>query len=305
VNKRFLYMNGRMVPYGDAMVHVHSNAVKYGTSVFEGLRAYWSPVDEELYVFRLDAHCRRLLQSLKLMRMEHAFDVGALQESVLSTLKTNSFREDVHIRQTAYLSAEDANVEAAGPTGLAVDARPLRMSSKPALDVCVSTWVRNADGAMPPRIKSSANYQNSRLAMLEARGDGYDCALLLNSRGKVAEAPGAAFFIVRDGVPITPPVTADILESITRATLIQLFRDCHGLSVLERDIDRTEVYIAEEAFLCGTGWEVSPIGSIDRLPLGAPAPGAITLAIASTYFRAVRGELSAYRYWLTPVYRRS
>jgi branched-chain amino acid aminotransferase len=305
MSDRFLYMNGHMVPYRDATVHVHSNAVKYGTSVFEGLRAYWNRADEELYVFRLDAHCRRLLQSLKLMRMEHTFDLETLRNSVVTTLKTNAFREDVHIRQTAYLAAEDGNVEATGPTGLAVDARPLRMSSKPALDVCVSTWVRTSDATMPPRIKSSANYQNSRLAMLEARGDGYDSALLLNGRGKVAEAPGAAFFMVRDGAPITPPVTADILESITRTTLIQLFRDCHGLSVLERDIDRTEIYIADEAFVCGTGWEVSPIGSIDRLPLGVPAPGALTLAIASTYFRAVRGELSDYRQWLTPVYRRS
>jgi branched-chain amino acid aminotransferase len=304
VSERSLYMNGRMVPYRDATVHVHSNAVKYGTSVFEGLRAYWSPADDELYVFRLDAHCRRLLQSLKLMRMEHMYEAEALGESVLQTLRTNGFREDVHIRQTAYLAAEDANVEATGPTGLAVDARALRMSSKPALDVCVSTWVRNADGMMPPRIKSSANYQNSRLAMLEARTDGYDCALLLNSHGKVAEAPGAAFFMVRDGVPVTPPVTADILESITRATLIQLLRERHGLAVVERDIDRTEMYIAEEAFLCGTGWEVSPIGSVDRLPLGGPAPGAVTRAIASTYFQAVRGELPEYRDWITPVYRR-
>ncbi len=304
MSERYLYMNGRLVPYSEATIHVQSNAVKYGTSVFEGLRAYWSESKQELFVFRLGEHCRRLLDSLKLMRMEHALTLEELRHSVLETLRKNEYREDVHVRQTAYLAA-DGNVEATGPTGLAVDARPRKLAGKAALDICVSSWVRIPDGAMPPRIKCSANYQNGRLAFLEAKAGGYDYTVLLNSRGKVSEAPGAALFMVRGGVPATPPLTADVLESITRTTLVQLFREQHGLSVAERDIDRTELCVADEAFLCGSGWEVTPVASVDRLPLSQPAPGPVTRAIAATYFRAVRGEMPEYGDWLTPVYGRA
>jgi branched-chain amino acid aminotransferase len=157
---------------------------------------------------------------------------------------------------------------------------------------------------MPPRIKCSANYQNGRLAALEARAGGYDYTVLLNLRGKVAEAPGAALFMVRGGVPATPPVTADVLESITRVTLIQLLRERHGLAVAEREIDRTELCVADEAFFCGSGWEITPIGSVDRIPLRVPAPGPVTRAIRDTYFTVVRGEMPEYRHWLTPVYGR-
>jgi len=304
VSERYLYMNGRWVPYSEATIHVQSNAVKYGTSVFEGVRAYWSEPRQELYIFRLAEHCRRLFDSLKLMRMEHELTLEELRHSILETLRKNEYRQDVHIRQTAYVAA-DSNVEATGPTGLAVDARPRRLTGKGALDICVSSWVRIPDGAMPPRIKCSANYQNGRLAALEAKAGGYDYTVLLNTRGKVSEAPGAAFFAVRAGVPMTPPLTADVLESITRATLVQLFREKHGLTVAERDVDRTELYVADEAFFCGSGWEVTPVASVDRLPLGQPAPGPLTRAIAGTYFQAVRGELPEYRGWLTPVYGRA
>jgi branched-chain amino acid aminotransferase len=303
VSERYLYMNGRLVPYSEATIHSQSNAVKYGTSVFEGIRAYWSDAHQDLYVFRLEEHCQRLLDSLKLMRMEHELTMDEIRNSVLETLRKNDVREDVHIRQTAYLMA-DGSVEATGPTGLAVDARPRKLSGKAPLDVCISSWARIPDGAMPPRIKCSANYQNGRLAMLEARTNGYDNALLLNSRGKVAEAPGAAFFLVRGGVPMTPPVTADVLESITRATLIQLFGERLGLTVAEREIDRTELYVGEEAFFCGSGWEIAPIGSVDRLSLRMAAPGPLTARIRDAYFQAARGEIAEYRRWLTPVHGR-
>lgn len=303
MNDRYLYLNGRLVPYGEATIHVQSNAVKYGASVFEGLRAYWSEAHQELYVFRLEEHTNRLMDSLKLMRMEHELTPDEIRHSILETLRKNEFREDVHVRQTAYVAA-DGNVDATGPTGLAVDARPRRLAGKPGLDVCVSSWVRIPDGAMPPRIKCSANYQNGRLAALEARAGGYDYAVLLNMRGKVSEAPGAAFFMIRNGVPATPPVTADVLESITRATLIQLFQERHGLRVAERDIDRTEACVADEAFFCGSGWEIAPIASVDRIALRGPVPGPLTGAIRETYFGVARGEVAEYRHWLTPVYGR-
>jgi branched-chain amino acid aminotransferase len=196
-------------------------------------------------------------------------------------------------------------MEATGPVGLAVDALPRKLSTKPGISACVSSWMRIADGAMPPRIKCSANYQNGRLATLEAKANGYDTALLLNGRGKLAEAPGACCFIVRRGVPVTPPVTADILESVTRATLLELFRKELGVTPEVREIDRTELYVADEAFLCGSGWEITPILSIDQLAFGeGKEPGPVTRAIQDCYFGVVRGERLSYRDWLTPVYGR-
>jgi branched-chain amino acid aminotransferase len=299
---RYLYLNGKVLPYDEAKIHVQSAAVKYGASVFEGLRAYWNAGQGELYVFRLKEHIDRLFASLRLMRMEHSFSRQELAASILEVLRKNEVREDVHIRQSAYIEADGA-LDETGPVGLAVDARPHKVTRKPGIGVGVSSWTRISDGAMPPRIKCSANYQNGRLAMLEAKANGHEGALLLNARGKVAEAPGACCFLVRAGVPLTPPVTADILESVTRATLLELFRKELGLTPGEREIDRTELYVAEEAFLCGSGWEITPILSIDRLALGDGAtPGPITRAIQQCYFAVVRGEKPAYREWLTPVW---
>jgi branched-chain amino acid aminotransferase len=304
VPARYLYLNGKLVPYDDAKIHVQSAAVKYGASVFEGLRAYWNAAQGELYVFRLQEHIDRLFGSLRLMRMEHQLTREELANSILEVLRKNEVREDVHIRQTAYVEADGA-LDATGPVGLAVDARPHKVTQKPGITACVSSWVRIADGAMPPRIKCSANYQNGRLAMLEARTNGYEGALLLNGRGKLAEAPGACCFMVRGGVPVTPPVTADILESVTRATLLELCRTELGQTPVEREIDRTELYVADEIFLCGSGWEVTPILSLDKLPFGTgTGPGPVTRAIQASYFAVVRGEKPAYRKWLTPVHGR-
>lgn len=301
---RHMYLNGKIVPYREALVHVQSAAVKHGTSVFETLRAYWNERQGELYVFRLKEHIDRLYESLRLMRMEHSFTREDLGASILEVLRKNAYRKDVHIRQTALVEA-DSGIDATGPVGLAVDARPREGSAREGIAACVSSWIRIADGSMPPRMKCSANYQNGRLATLEAKMNGYDDALLLNSRGKLAEAPRACCFVVRRGVPITPPVTADILESVTRATLLELFRRELGREPVERDIDRTELCVADEAFLCGSGWGITPVLSIDRLPLGdGSRPGPLTKAIQDCYFAVVRGENPAYRGWLTPVYGR-
>jgi branched-chain amino acid aminotransferase len=301
---RHVYLDGKLVPYADARIHVQSTAVKYGGSVFEGLRAYWNPAHEELYVFRLPEHVDRLFASMRLMRMQHSLTREEVGGSILEVLRKNQPREDVHVRQTAYLSG-DGDMDDTGPVALAVDARPRKATRKPGIAVGISSWTRISDVSMPPRIKCSANYQNGRLAVLEAKANGYDGALLLNTRGKLAEAPGACCFILRGGVPITPPVTADILESVTRATLLELFRTELGQAPVERDIDRTELCLAEEAFLCGSGWEITPVVSIDRLLLGdGVQPGPVTQAIQSCYFAVVRGEKPAYRHWLTPVYGR-
>jgi len=301
---RYLYLNGKIVPYDEAKIHVQSGAVKYGASVFEGLRAYWNPQQGELYVFRLAEHIDRLYESMRLMRMDQAFTREELASSILEVLRKNEYRQDVHIRQSVFIEADEA-LDATGPVGLAVDAKPHKVTDRPGIDACISSWTRISDASMPPRIKCSANYQNGRLAMLEARTNGYDGALVLNGRGKLAEGPGACCFIVRKGVAVTPPVTADILESVTRATLLELFHEELGQTPEVRDVDRTEVAVAQEAFLCGSGWEITPILSIDRLPLGdGRQPGPVTRAVQACYFAVVRGEKPAYRGWLTPVYGR-
>ena len=188
---RHLYLNGRIVPYGEALIPVQSSAVKFGTSVFEGLRAYWNTARGELYVFRLTEHVDRLFDSLKLMRMEHAFTRDELTSSILEVLRKNEYREDVHIRQTAYLDA-DGDMGLTGPVGLAVDALPRRMANKAGITACISSWMRIPDGAMPPRIKCSANYQNSRLAPLEAKINGYDTALCSTRAASCPRRPAPA-----------------------------------------------------------------------------------------------------------------
>jgi len=175
------------------------------------------------------------------------------------------------------------------------------LKSNKVLHACVSSWARISDNVMPPRVKASSNYLNSRLAAEEAKRNGYDAALLLNSNGKVAEAPGACLMIVRDGKIITPSVTSGILESITRATLIQLCREVLHVEVIEREVDRTELYVAGEAFLCGTGAEIAPIVSVDRLPLGDGNVGSLTQRVEDLYHDLVRGIDVRYSEWRTVV----
>lgn len=218
-------------------------------------------------------------------------------------IQANEFRTDVHLLHMVCVEGF-GYFDVSEPVGMWIAARPRgRFADGPGgLHVQTSSWARIADGIIPPRIKCTANYQNSRLATLQAKADGYDNALMLNGRGTVAEGPGANFFMVRRGRVITPPVTSGILEGVTRATLIELFTREHGITVEEREIDRTEVPIADEAFFCGSGAEVSPIVSVDRLAIGDGQAGPITQAIQGTYMRVVRGEHPAYGHWLTPIY---
>lgn len=300
MDRRLIHLNGKLVAYKDARIHVQSCAVKYGTAVFEGLRAYWNDEAQELFVFRLREHVERLFTSLRLMRLAPDFTVREIGAWILETLRGNGLREDVHIRVLAYL-AGDVEMDAAGPVGVSIDARPRRFATGAGLSACVSTWTRISDRSMPPRIKATGNYLNARLATLEARSNGYDIPLLLNQRGKLAEAPAACCFIVRDSVLVTPPITADILESITRATLLTIAPETVGVRVAEREIDRTELYIADEVFVCGTAYEITPITAVDRLPVGTGEVGPMTAALQRTYLGVVRGEVSVKEKWLTAV----
>ena len=300
------WMNGEFIPYDECRLHVRTQAVALAASVFEGVRAYWNAEQRQLYTFELDRHIGRLRESMKIMRMrtEIPADFAA---TCVELLARNAFREDVHYMPTAYLGVPEGNI-AMGPTseeGLFITAvaRPPGKSLDAGKHVCVSSWRRISDASMPPRVKAAGNYQNGRLALHGAWADGYDDAVLLNANGTVAEAAGSCLMMVRGDQVCTPPVTAGILESITRSVLIQLFEEKLQRRVVEREINRTELYVADEVFLCGSGQEVVPVVSVDRLPVGTGRKGPVTAAIQEAYFRVARGQDNAHPEWRTPVYQ--
>ena len=296
-------LNGRVVAYDDCMVHAFSGVVKYGAGVFEGLRGYWNPDRQDMYVFRLKEHLDRLRFGMRVMRLEPVFTEAMLTDSLLAMIRANDLRETVHLRMIAYLDGDD-ELAATGPVGLVCGAVPRARSKwvEDGLHVAVSTYARLSDNAMPPRVKATANYVNNRAAELEARRNGFDGVLMLTDRGKVSEGSGACFFMVRDGALHTPDTSSDILESITRDTVIRLARESLGLAVQERQIDRHEVYAAEEAFWCGSGYEVQPVISLDRLAIGDGRPGPVTRAVQQLYFDVVEGRSELHPEWRTPVY---
>src|SRR5881398_3361217 len=295
-----IWMNGKVVPGEQAVLPVNSAAVFYATNCFEGLRAYWNADDGEVYCFRLQEHFVRFRESMKMMRFSVPYSDVDLYEAVREVLKTNEIREDVHMHLVAYVLG--TGLDATTPTGLYINPRR-RPSAPTGLRACVSSWTRTNDNAIPIRLKSGSNYQNGRLATLQAKADGYDSPILLNRSGTVAEGTGATFFMVRRGVLLTPPLTADILESITRTTLLQDVIPDLGLEVQERDIARTELYVADEAFFCGSGYEITPIVSIDRFPLGDGEVGVLTRRMLRAYMDVVRGIDKRYSEWRTATYR--
>jgi len=295
-----VYFNGEWVPWSDAKVHIYAPAVKYGAGVFEGICAYKTP--DGMSVFRLKEHLARLEYSQRVMRFERIFTADDLTEPVLEVVRRNGFTETVHIRPTVYVDGI-GEAGAPGPIGVAVTAveRKRTANTETGCRVQVSSWQRISDLSMPTRVKAHANYNNSRFATTQARQDGYDTALMMNAKGQVAEGPAMCFFMVRDGKVVTPTVTSSILESITRDTVLTLCREELGLETVERDIDRSELYAAEEAFFCGTAWEVTPIREIDGLAVGAGEPGPVVRNLQTAYFDLVEGRVADKRGWRTPV----
>ena len=295
-----IWMNGKVVPGEQAVLPVNSAAVFYATNCFEGLRAYWNADDGEMYGFRLAEHFARLPESMKMMRFSVPYSDVDLYEAVREVIKANEVREDIHMHLVAYVLG--TGLDATTPTGLYINPRR-RPSAPTGLRCCVSSWRRTHDNAIPIRLKSGSNYQNGRLATLQAKADGYDSPILLNQSGTVAEGTGATFFMVRRGTLLTPPLTADILESITRTTLLGDVIPDLGLEVQEREIARTELYVDDEAFLCASGYEITPILSIDKFPLGNGEVGPITKKLSRAYMDLVRGIDKRHSEWRTPVYK--
>lgn len=297
-----VWFEGRLVPWQEARVHVFTPLAKYGAGVFEGIRGYWNADARELYVFRLREHLDRLTYSQVVMRMQPLVAADTVQAALMELLHANAFRETVHIRAMVYVDGEGES-NAAGPTALTITAiaRPMPARVHGGVRAQVSSWRRIADQAMPMRVKANANYNNARLSGMQAKLDGYDAAIILNDRGKVAEGPGMCLFIVRAGVPITPDVSSDILESITRESVLTLLAEDMGLSPVQRTVDRSELHAAEEAFFCGTGWEITPVVAIDGIAVGKGEPGPITRTLQDLYFDIVHGRSPARAQWRTPV----
>ncbi len=295
-----VYFNGEFLPWEEARVHVFSPAVKYGAGVFEGICAYMS--DNGMNIFRLGEHLARLEYSQQVMRFERIFTAEEIGLPLKELVKRNGFNKTVHIRPTIYVDGTGESA-AAGPVGISITAveRPRPTIAMEGCSVQISSWQRLADLSMPTRVKANANYNNSRFAAMQAQVDGYTTALMLNSRGHIAEGPGMCFFMVRGGQVVTPTITSSILESITRDTILTLCRDELRLEPIERDIERSELFSASEAFFCGTAWEITPITNIDGFVIGDGGPGEITGLLQKAYFDIVEGRTADKRDWLTPV----
>lgn len=302
----YLWWNGRNVPWASATVHLSSTFWSGVTAIFEGIMSYWNEDDGELYIWQLDAHLRRLLRSQKLMRQASPYSVAELTDAVLGLVRALHVSRDTYIFPYCYPQGggnfESSTSAEPQPVDIAIVARPhaSHLGKGWVNTACVSSYTRISDNVMPPRVKNIANYRNSNLAMAEAKIDGYDTALILNTVGKVAEGPGSCLMLVRDGVLVTPSNTDSILESISRASVMELARRELGLEVIERQVDRTELYIADELFMVGTAAEILTIGSVDRYIIGDGGMGPITTKLEQIFHDVVRGKNPNYAHWRTP-----
>ena len=307
---KYLWWNGERRAWDECTVHVSEIAWSTVGAVFEGIRGYWNADQGELYVFRLEEHIDRLLRSQKLVRLPINYDKPTLIAAIIDLLAANEVRNDAYIFPLAYAS-ESRETRRSSHGGPAFDSdlyittrkMPSHLGSGMTMSARVSSWRRISEDVMPPRAKNISNYRNGQLARMESAADGYDTAILLNRNGNVSEAPGACIMFVRDGVLITPDLTSGILESITRDAILQIARDL-GIPVEERVVDRTELYLADEVFLCGTAAEISPITSIDHYTIGDGAIGPITKQLDTLYENILRGRESNYAAWRTPVWSR-
>lgn len=298
------YYEGEIVPIEQATVSITCNTLHYGTGCFGGLRAYWNADAERLYLFRPEDHYERFLNSAKMLLCELDYTIERLTEITVDLLAREGWQQNVYVRPIVYKDDGVFRVWLHDATDkVAIFSQPVGsyIKSEKAIRVCVSAWRRVDDTAMPARGKVNGTYVNSALAKSDAMLSGFDEAIVLNQDGHVSEASAANFMMVRKGVVYTPPVTSNLLEGITRRTVIHLLREELGVEVVERDIDRSELYLADEAFFCGTGVQIAAIGSVDHRTVGDGTMGAITKQVRDLYMRVVRGDEPAYMHWLTPI----
>lgn len=298
----FIWTNGGVRPWNDARVHVWTEVVLRAASVFEGLRGYWVPEENRHYFVHLDDHARRLRESAKVTRIPTELTADDLHKALSELVLALGYKEDIYCRPTLYLEkGRYTTATSATDTGffMPVFQSPREQSINDGLTCQISSWRRSGDDTAPPRVKAAANYYNLRLARLEAEANGFDEAILLNGAGKVAETGGASVFLVRQGQVITPKLSDSILESITRQGTIDLLQEEIGVEVDVREVDRTELYLADEVFLTGTLCEITPVTSVDRFEIGAGTPGPLTRRVQETYYATCRSGAGDQRGWLT------
>ncbi len=299
------FFQGDYVPLVEAKIGVLTHAFGYGTGCFEGIRGYYNAEQNQLYLFRLREHYQRLIESSRVLMMNLRYTADELSEMTLECIRRSELRQDTYIRPMVYKSSEaigvrlhdldDDVVIIVTPFGNYIDIDR-------ALKVGVSSWKRTDDNMIPARAKITGAYVNSAFAKSEALQNGFDEAIMLTAEGHVSEGSAENLFMFRKGTWITPPVTENILEGITRDTIMTLLREELGQPVIERPIDRTELYGADELFLCGTGAQIAPVGSVDHRPIGTGAVGAITGQVQRLYFDVVRGNVARYDHWCSPAY---
>ncbi len=305
VDNRYAFFEGKFVPIEQAKVSIMTQALNYGTGCFEGIRAYWNEEEKQLYIFRMPEHYERLHRSCKILLIDLPYTVEQLGDLTVDLLRREGFEVDTYIRPLAYKSQLGIGVRLKGvQDSFALFSLPFGkyIEQETGCRVCVSSWRRIYDTSLPARAKCTGAYINSALCKSEAEMNGFDEAIVLTRGGSVSEGSAENFFMVRDGVLITPSVTSDILEGITRATLLQLAREELQIPVQERTVDRTELYVCDEAFFCGTGVQVAAICEIDNRPVGDGCMGPITAQLRDLYFDIVRGKVAKYKHWCTPVY---
>jgi branched-chain amino acid aminotransferase len=302
---RHAFFRGRVVPYSEARVGVLTHGLNYGTGVFAGIRAYWSADEKELFVFRPEDHFRRFLESAKLLDMALPYSPGDLVGALVALLRAELYREDVYARPLAFYGNEAIGVRLHDLTPeVSIVALPFGryIENEEGVHATISSWRRVDDNMIPARGKITGSYVNSAFAKTDAQRAGFDEAIVLNHDGHVSEGSAENFFLIKNGEAVTPPVTDNILEGVTRRSIAELFRDRLGVPVVERSIDRTEITLADEAFFCGTGVQIAAITRVDHRPIGTGRIGPIVSALRSLFFDVVRGKDAAYRHWCHPVY---
>jgi len=300
-----VYFNHRFMPLRDATVSILTHALHYGTGVFEGIRGYWAAKEHELFLVRPMDHFQRWKANAGILRITVPHSALELSEIAAELCRRNDFQTDIYIRPLAYKSAARIGVSTDDTDSFSIVAVPfgVYLDSSKGLHAGVSSWRRVEDNAIPGRAKICGAYVNSALASDEARRCGFDEAIFLTESGHVAEGATCNVFMVRHGQIITPPSTDNILEGITRASIIELAHSELGLGVEERSIDRSELYVCDELFFTGTAVEVGPITQVDHRLVSNGRVGPLTRDLRDMYFKATRGKLDRYRHWLMPAHR--
>ncbi len=299
------YFQGKIVPYAEAKIGILTHGLNYGTAVFGGLRAYWNPEQEELYLFRPLDHYERFLNSAKLLHMDLSHTPQSLTQITIDLIRQDNYRQDIYIRPIAYKADEVIGVRLHDLRDeLAIVAIPFEryLKNDTNAHVTFSSWRRIDDNAVPARGKISGAYINSAFIKSDAVNAGFDEALVLTQEGHVSEASAMNVFMLKDGVLVTPPITDNILEGITRKAVIELAQSELNLTVHERSIDRTEIYLCDELFLTGSAAQIVCVTHVDHRPIGAGSMGPVTAAMRDLFEKVLRGRLPKYRHWNTPVY---